>query len=76
MADYKRTVAIANLFLGEDTDPRVTSLQQNKQNLITQNSQLQDKIKQNNIKIADLDKQLAQLGSSPTETTNTNGQQQ
>ena len=72
MADYKRTVAIANLFLGEDVDPRVKSLQQNKQNLINANKQLQDKVKQNNLKIADIDKQLAQLGSSPVETDKDN----
>lgn len=72
MADYKRTVAIANLFLGEDVDPRVKSLQQNKQNLINANKQLQDKVKQNNLKIADIDKQLAMLGSSPVENDKEN----
>lgn len=64
MINYKRSLEIANKFLGEDEDPRLKSFNQQKTNLQNQNKQLQDKIKQNNLKIADIDKQIAQLGGS------------
>jgi chromosome segregation ATPase len=67
---YEKAMELANQYLEEDdaqqtqNNSQITGLQKNRDNLIAQKTQLQDKMKQLNIQIAKLDEQIANLGGN------------
>lgn len=67
---YEKAMELANQYLEEDdaqqtqTTNQIAGLQKNRANLISQKTQLQEKMKQLNIQIAKLDEQIANLGGN------------
>lgn len=73
MINYDKAEELMCKVLGEDTNSQISSLQQQIKNLQQQNTTLDAQKKQNNIKIASIQTQIANLGGNVV-SDNTNGE--